>query len=67
MDLLVIKSSDSYVRVREGFYQLGGLDKASVFPVDQLEAVQHHLEALCKQGIAGAQIYRLTLTEEPFM
>ena len=66
MDLLVIKSRDSYIRVREGRYQLGALEKASVFPVAQLDEVQCHLKALCKQGITGARIYRLTLTEEPW-
>jgi hypothetical protein len=67
MDLLVIKSHQKYIRIREGRYQLGSLEKASVFPVDRLDEVQYHLETIRKQGISGAQIYRLTLTEEPLM
>ncbi|GAB6905117.1 conserved hypothetical protein [Desulfosarcina cetonica] len=65
MELLVIKSGARYLRIKAGEFTLVGLDKASVFPMAQLETVKVHLADATHQGIHAAVIYRLILTEAP--
>ena len=66
MELLIIKSGKDYFRVKEGEYLKCNLDKASVFPMDQIDMVSHHIEKLINSGETAAMIYKLTITEEPF-
>ena len=65
MELLVIKNGSDYIRFREGTYLTVGLDKASVFPFDQLDRVEALRRGARDQGFPEAAIFRLTLTESP--
>ena len=65
MDLLIIKTGDTYLRLKEGNWITVGLDTASVFPMDQLDRVRDHLAHVRQHGFPHAAIYRLTLTESP--
>lgn len=66
MDLLIIKCGRDYIRVKEDTFITVGLDKASVFPMDQLDQVRDRLKRVQASGLVQAAIYRLTLTERPF-
>jgi hypothetical protein len=66
MELLVLKSSNDYIRVRAENYHLCRLDKASVFPMEELEKVRIHATILREKGFHSISIARLTLSEEPF-
>jgi len=46
MELLIIKSGEDYVRVKTEDYILCRLDKASVFPIDNLDVVKNHVRKL---------------------
>ena len=65
MDLLIIKTGDDYIRVKPDAYEAVGMDKASVFPMPQLDRVKEHLTKARSSGFPEAAIYRLHLTEEP--
>jgi len=67
MELLIIKSGNEYVRIKEDADLLVGLDKASVFPFEKLETVQAHIGKLRAQGFENVGIYKLKLSEEPFI
>jgi hypothetical protein len=67
MELLIIKSGNEYVRIKEDADLLVGLDKASVFPLERLETVQAHIGKLREQGFENLRIYKLKLSEEPFI
>ncbi|WP_419658145.1 hypothetical protein Dvar_71070 [Desulfosarcina variabilis str. Montpellier] len=66
MDLLIIKCGDDYIRIKEDAFFTVGLDKASVFPMHQLDQVRDRLKQVQSGGFVQAAIYRLTLTERPF-
>ncbi len=67
MELLIIKNSNEYVRIKEDAYLFVGLDKASVFPFEKLETVQAHVGKLRAKGFENVGIYRLKLSEEPYI
>ncbi|MEN8211530.1 MAG: hypothetical protein ABFR31_07410, partial [Thermodesulfobacteriota bacterium] len=64
MELLIIKSGKDYIRFKDNSYLTVQLDKASVFPFDQMEIVQQHQASLKKEGFQNISIKKLTLTEE---
>lgn len=66
MDLLILKHDDQYIRFKDGEYLLVNIDKASVFPLGQLERVKNHEKELVRQGFINVQIKRLVLTEKDF-
>ena len=66
MDLLIIKCRETYLRVKENAFTAVGLDKASVFPTDQVQRVKSLLQQARSEGFPEAAIHRLTLTESPF-
>ncbi len=66
MELLIMKKGDKYVRVRDNTYLFVGLDKASVSPLEELEAVQGHIKTLRGRGFHDVILCKLTLTEEPY-
>lgn len=66
MELLVIRSADQYIRVKDGEYLRGGLEKASVFPLRQLDAVRHHAEAAKAAGWEDISLKKLVIIEEDF-
>ena len=65
MQLLIIKNSDEYIRIKDGSYYAVGLDKASVFPLEQLAQAKDQLADVQNHGFPKAALYRLTLTESP--
>ena len=65
MDLLVIKNGPDYVRIKDGSFLSVGLEKASVFPSDQLDRVKELHRSARKHGFPEAAIFRLNLTEAP--
>jgi len=66
MDLLIIKTGDNYIRVLEDGFRVCGMDKASVFPLDQVERVRTHVRNLEKSKYGDVRIHKLTITETPF-
>lgn len=66
MELLIIKNGQAYIRCINNEYIEVKLDKASVFPLDQIEQVKNHLAALRQKGFAQACLKKLVLTEEDF-
>ena len=64
MELLILKSGTTYIRVKEKQFLLVGLDKASVFPMDQITQVREHEAQLKTQGFESVRIKRLILSEE---
>ncbi len=66
MELLIIKSADKYIRVKDGQYLLTGLDKASVFPLAELATVKQHAQAAEASGLSAIKLKKLILTEEDF-
>ena len=65
MELLIIKSGEDYIRAKAGNYILCPLDKASVFPIDKLDAVKKHVKILREKDFTRVAIYKLKMVEEP--
>lgn len=63
MELLIIKSDTRYIRVREDGFERVNLDKASVFPMDQMARVRAHETRLKTQGFKLVCIKKLILSE----
>ena len=64
MELLIIKSGKKYIRFKDNNYLFVKLDKASVFPMDQMDAVKKHESLLQEKGFGNVCIKKLVLTEE---
>jgi hypothetical protein len=64
MELLILKSDTRYIRVKENRFLQVNLDKASVFPMDQMPLVKTHEATLKSQGFESVRIKRLILSEE---
>jgi len=67
MELLIIKHKNAYIRVKGADYLWVGLDKASVFPFEQLQMVREHVKTLQDQGFEQVAIHKLKLSEEPYL
>jgi hypothetical protein len=65
-ELLIIKTGNDYIRVKEELYSVCGLDKASVFPMEKLEIVKAHVVSMEKRHGWKGTIRRLILREEAF-
>ena len=63
MELLIIKSGASYIRVKEENFLLVTLDKASVFPMEQMPLVKEY-EARLKTNGFTVCIKKLILSEK---
>lgn len=63
-ELLIIKTGNDYIRVKEDCYCVCGLDKASVFPMEKLETVKAHVTSMDKNHGWKGTIRRLILREE---
>ncbi len=63
MELLILKSDTKYIRVREDGFELVNLDKASVFPMDQVDRVRDHEARLKSLGFKSVHIKKLILSE----
>jgi hypothetical protein len=64
MELLILKSGQEYIRFKDHEPLLVSIDKASTFPLNQMEEVQQHLFHIKEQGFADVCINKLILTEE---
>ena len=64
MELLILKSNQKYIRFKDDVYLLVSLDKASVFPMNQIDLVKLHESNLAEQGFQDVCIKKLVLTEE---
>lgn len=62
--MLILKSGQDYIRFKDKEYLRVSLDKASVFPLDQMEVVQQHESSLKLKGFDPVCIKKLVLTEE---
>lgn len=63
MELLIIKSGKDYIRFKDNSYLTVQLDKASVFPMNQMKVVQQHEFHIKEQGFTNVCIKKLILTE----
>lgn len=66
MELLIVKTGSKYIRVKPEGCLCVGLDKASVFPMDQLEKVWALKADLKAQNFENVCIKKLVLTEVDF-
>ena len=66
IDLLIIKTGEEYIRFKDKEYIPCRLDKASVFPMEQLETVKNHHQKLQNSHFKDVSIRKLILSEEPF-
>jgi len=64
MELLIIKAGRDYIRFKDDNYLIVTLEKASVFPFDQMDIVRRHESCLKEQGFKNICIKKLVLTEE---
>lgn len=65
-ELLIVKVGDNYIRFAEGDFRRCGMNKASVFPLAELEEVQ----AKCRKMLIGesfVRLMKLTIIETPYM
>jgi len=66
MDLLVLKSGTSYVRILDDGYELVNMNKASVYPINQKTIVLEYFQSLQKE-LELLEIKKLILTEEDYV
>lgn len=64
MELIIIKSGNDYIRAKNGTFHLVGLDKASVFPLEELELVRRHQADLQRAGFTDIILKKLVISEE---
>ena len=64
-ELLIIKAGEQYLRFSGSEYSLCSLNKASVFPLGQVEEAKDHCRRLGVEGVA-AMLMKLTIVEEPY-
>lgn len=64
--LFIIKDGSDYFRFSEQGYIRCSLQKASVYPLDKQEHVKLLVQQLHADGVKGAQLFVLTLSEERY-
>ncbi|ACN14710.1 hypothetical protein HRM2_16010 [Desulforapulum autotrophicum HRM2] len=64
MELLIIKISTGYLRIKPDEFIEVGLDKASVYPMDHLAHVRELEREAKARGYEAVRIKKLVLTEE---
>ena len=65
-ELLIIKAGDDYFRFREDDFEPCAMNKASVFPLTQLDQAKKLCQRLRDAGMAGVALHKLTIVEEPY-
>jgi hypothetical protein len=65
-ELLIIKAGDDYFRFKEGSFEACDMNKASVFPLTQLDEAKILCQRLRDAGIVGVALRKLTIVEEPY-
>ncbi len=66
LELLIIRTGDSYLRFKPEGYQICGMSKASVFPFSQIDHVRELHRSSIENGVPHAEIRKLVIVEEPF-
>ncbi len=64
MELLIIKTGKKYLRIKDGAFLVVNLDKASVYPMDQLDQVYVYSRDAKAEGLNQVHVKKLILTEE---
>lgn len=64
MDLLIIKTGEAYLKTSTDKFEAVKLDKASVFPMAQLDRVRELVSRAEARGFADLCIKKLVLREE---
>ncbi|MCG8687392.1 MAG: hypothetical protein MI892_21120 [Desulfobacterales bacterium] len=64
MELLIIKTGKRYLRIKDGAFLVVNLDKASVYPMDQLDQVNVYARDAKAEGLSQVHVKKLILTEE---
>ena len=64
-ELLIIKAGAEYLRFNGDEFALGPLNKASVFPLVQVEEAKERCRKLAAAGVA-AVLMKLIILEEPY-
>lgn len=65
-ELLIIKSGTEYLRLKGNGFEPCPLNKASVFPLGQVEEARNHCTKLAAAGFP-AKLMKLTIIEEPYV
>jgi len=65
MELLVFKTGEHYIRVRETEHELTSMAKASVYPLAQVEMVEKLFQEL-NTRFDALEIKKLTITESDY-
>lgn len=66
MDLLVLKSNEKYIRIKDDTFEYTNMDKASVFPVVDVEKVKGIYRKLLPE-ISDLEIRKIVITETKFI
>jgi hypothetical protein len=63
--LIVVKVGDDYIRFQDEGFEYCSMNKASVFPLDQVDDVRKRCDTIFSE-IEGLQLMKLVISEEPF-
>ena len=66
MELIIIKTGSTYLRVKPDAFIEVNLDKASVFPMEKADHVKALAEQAKARGFADVHLKKLILTETDF-
>lgn len=66
MNLLVLKSKDRYIRIKDDSFEYTNMDKASVYPVADVEKVKYIYSKLISE-ISNLEIRKIVITETEFI
>lgn len=64
--LLIVKSGTRYIRFLDKSFSLTEMNKASVFPIEQISILKEKIVSFNKKGLVDAEIRLLTITENEF-
>ena len=67
MELIIIKTGNDYIRVKEDQFISVQFDKASVFPMDHLELVREYEANLRAAGYTNVALKKLVIEEEDLL
>lgn len=65
-ELLIVKDGDTYIRFIGDGFEYCSMNKASVFPVENVEEVQKKCSMIASQT-GPLQLMKLIIREEPFV
>lgn len=66
MDLLVFKDGEKYLRFIESSFEYSDMNKASVFPISDLENVKEKFNKL-RSELKELSVKKLTITESDYL